>query len=159
MSSSQIENPIVGIVVALQTCPGYRKPMIPHDVLSLQENLGIIGDKHAIADSYRQVLAMEKETLDALGLSIGLIKENITTLNIDLMALKHKQHVSFGKDVILEAVKACAPCSRMEEIRPGLLRELAGKRGMLFRVMRGGDVRLGDAIRILESDIQSGRGQ
>jgi MOSC domain-containing protein YiiM len=38
----------------------------------------------------------------------------------------------------------------MEEIRPGLLRELAGRRGMLAQVVRGGTIAPGDAIHLVE---------
>ena len=138
-----------GTIVALQVCPGHRKPMISRDVLSFEKDLGIKGDMHALPGSSRQVLAIEQETLDQFELPIGLIKENITTTGIDLMALKRKQRIAVGETVVLEVVKGCAPCSRMDEIRPGLLRALEGKRGMLFRVIHGGDVHIGDSILVL----------
>jgi MOSC domain-containing protein YiiM len=40
----------------------------------------------------------------------------------------------------------CHPCDQMEKIRPGLRRELYGRRGMLCRVLEGGVIRRGDAI-------------
>jgi MOSC domain-containing protein YiiM len=43
----------------------------------------------------------------------------------------------------------CDPCSRMDEIRPGLQEELEGRRGMLARVVQTGDVAVGDEIRLL----------
>jgi MOSC domain-containing protein YiiM len=43
----------------------------------------------------------------------------------------------------------CDPCSRMDEIRPGLQTELDGRRGMLARVVRGGEVAAGDEIELL----------
>ena len=45
---------------------------------------------------------MDKETLDNLNLSTGIIKENITTKNIAINSLKIGQKLSIGKDVILE---------------------------------------------------------
>jgi MOSC domain-containing protein YiiM len=110
------------------------------------KNLGLKGDTHALPDSSRQILLIEKETLDALTLSPGQVKENITTEGIMLMGLKMNDRLRLGKDVLLEITKPCSPCSRMEEIRPGLRGGLAGKRGMLARVVNGGIVSVGDTI-------------
>jgi len=38
------------------------------------------------------------------------------------------------------------PCDLLEKIRPGLRRELRGRRGMLCRVIAGGMIRRGDNI-------------
>jgi len=46
----------------------------------------------------------------------------------------------------LEVSAVCTPCDQMERIRPGLRRELWGRRGMLCRVLEGGMIRRGDAI-------------
>jgi MOSC domain-containing protein YiiM len=138
-----------GVIISLQVCPGYRKPMNIVTTAEAIENLGLKNDKHAIADSSRQVLLMEKETLDKLGLQPGQVKENITTTGINLMGLGHKQRLRIGSEVILEVTKGCAPCSRMEEIRAGLLKEIAGKRGMLTRVIRGGIISSGDIIEVM----------
>jgi len=43
----------------------------------------------------------------------------------------------------------CDPCSRMDEIRQGLQAELDGKRGMLARVVQGGEVAQNDQIELL----------
>jgi MOSC domain-containing protein YiiM len=43
----------------------------------------------------------------------------------------------------------CDPCSRMDEIRPGLQAELDGRRGMLARVVRSGEVSAGDVVELL----------
>jgi len=113
------------------------------------EKLGLKDDRHAVRDSSRQVLLLEKEMLDMLELVPGQVKENITTSGISLMPLTRGTMLMVGKDVQLELTKPCAPCNRMEEIRPGLLASIAGKRGMLARVIRGGVIHRGDEITIL----------
>jgi MOSC domain-containing protein YiiM len=110
------------------------------------QNLGLKGDTHALPDSSRQILLIEKETLESLSLSPGQVKENITTEGILLMGLKMNDRLRLGNEVLLDITKPCSPCSRMEEIRPGLLKGIAGKRGMLARVVGGGTVHVGDAI-------------
>ena len=139
-----------GMILSLQICPGHRKPMQVVEQAEMIENLGLAKDRHALPDSSRQVLLIEKETLDALGLTPGQVKENITTTGVRLMTLPRKQRLRIGNDVILEITKACSPCSRMEEIRSGLLQEIAGKRGMLARVICGGSVRQGDSIHTID---------
>ncbi|MBI3764983.1 MAG: MOSC domain-containing protein [Ignavibacteriales bacterium] len=136
----------LGRLFSIQLCPGHRKPMQMVDRAEVIENLGLKNDRHALPDSSRQILLIEKETLDGLGLKPGQVKENITTVGIELMALPSKQCLKIGDEVILEVTKGCSPCSRMDEIRPGLKPEIAGKRGMLTRVIRGGIIAKGDTI-------------
>ena len=112
-------------------------------------NLGLKNDRHAIAESSRQVLLIEKEILDVLGLQPGQVKENITASGIAIMRLPYGRRLQIGREVVLEITKQCSPCSRMEEIRPGLLREIAGRRGILARVAVGGTIHRGDRIELL----------
>jgi MOSC domain-containing protein YiiM len=135
-----------GVIVSLQLCPGHRKPMRKVEQAEAVEQLGLKEDRHALPDSSRQILLIGKETLDELKLSPGEVKENITTAGIDLMGMRYGERLAVGSSVVLEVTKACTPCSRMEEIRPGLKQQLAGRRGMLARVLRGGIIRPGDTI-------------
>jgi MOSC domain-containing protein YiiM len=138
-----------GKVVSVQICPGYRKPMRKLDTVDAIAGKGLRNDMHAIEESQRQILLIEEETLDQLQLSIGDVKENITTRNIDLMSLHPGQNLKIGNEAVLEITKPCAPCSRMDEIRPGLQKELAGKRGMLARVVKNGTITASDIITVL----------
>ena len=97
----------------------------------------------------RQVLLIEAETLDGLGLVHGVVRENVTTTGIDLMSLEGGQHLALGDEVVLEITIPCDPCKLMNDIRPGLQDELKGKRGMLARTVTGGVVRIGDTARIV----------
>ena len=113
---------------------------------------GIEGDRHASPRVERQgyqVLLMDEETLAALDLSAGQVRENVTTNGINLPSLAVGQRVALGGQIVLQISKPCAPCSRMEEIRPGLQQELEGRRGMLASVVEGGAVEVGDLIRVL----------
>jgi MOSC domain-containing protein YiiM len=144
-----MESATHGSILSIQLCPGHRKPMAPVDSAELVAEWGIRGDTHAIAGSSRQVLLVERETLDALRLTAGEVKENFTTTGIALMALPPNTRLRLGAGAILEITQSCSPCSRMNEIRPGLLKELAGRRGMLARVVAGGIVRNGDPITVV----------
>jgi MOSC domain-containing protein YiiM len=113
------------------------------------EGLGLRGDRHAVAESTRQILLIEEETLGELRLNPGQVKENITTRGITLMNLERGQKMQLGEEAVLEITKACTPCGRMDEIRSGLQSQLAGRRGVLARALRGGGIRVGDTIKLV----------
>ena len=106
---------------------------------------GLEGCAHAQSGSNRQVLLVDRETLEAMDLTPGILRENITTDGLNVNSLQIGQHLRIG-DACLEVTMVCTPCNQMERIRPGLRRELWGRRGMLCRVLEGGIVRPGDAI-------------
>ena len=140
-------------IVSLQLCVGHREPMESPGSVNVIAGLGIEGDRHATHEGVRkarQVLLMDEETLEAFGLAHGEVRENITTSGIDLAATPAGATLALGGDVVLKITGPCAPCARMDEIRPGLRLELDGKRGMLASVVRGGTIRVGDAISVLE---------
>jgi MOSC domain-containing protein YiiM len=138
-------NGIKGQIVSLQVCPEHRAPMEMKQVLRASADLGLEGDRHAHAGGTRQVLLMDEETLAAFGLAAGAVKENITTRGIAFKTLTPGMRLRIGS-VLLEITKSCTPCSRMDEIRPGLSTALEGQRGMLARILEGGELHVGDAI-------------
>ena len=105
--------------------------------------------KRGMNRAKRQVLLMDKETLELLGLTPGTVRENITTQDMDLYSLTPGQKVRIGVEVELEVTELCNPCERMDEIRQGLREELEGRRGMLTRVAKGGDIAVGDTISVV----------
>lgn len=142
-----------GRIVSLQVCVGHREPMRVVEDAKLVAGFGIEGDRHAVAEGVRtarQVLLMDKETLTGLGLAPGQVRENITTADIALGSLAEGQSVALGDEVVVKITGHCAPCARMDEIRIGLKQELEGRRGMLATVVKGGTLKVGDAIRVLQ---------
>jgi len=109
------------------------------------EDSGLEGCAHARTGSPRQVLLMDSETLDLMDLQPGIIRENITTCGINVNGLPAGQRLRVG-EAQLEVSVACTPCDLLEKIRPGLRRELRGRRGMLCRVIPGGMIRRRDNI-------------
>ena len=133
-------------MVSIQLCPGHRERMQPVSAATLVTGVGLEGDKHASASSLRQVLLVDKEVLDAVGVAPGTIKENITVQGLDVMALPVGTRVRLGSQAIVEITKVCEPCFRMDEIRLGLKEQLLGRRGMVSRVIVGGAIAVGDPI-------------
>ncbi len=119
--------------------------MQPSEMLQLVEGLGVEGDSHARAGSSRQVLLMAEENCDAFGLAPGEVRENIVTRGIDLQALPAGTRLEIG-EAVLEITKDCEPCAFIDTLRPGLRTQMLRRRGMLSRVLRSGEIRVGDAI-------------
>ena len=137
-------------VVALFRCPGHRSPLEPMDEIWAEAHWGIQGDAHARPDSSRQVLLMDLETLEALALWPGAVRENITLQGLPLQQLRPGDRLQIG-EALLEITKPCTPCARMDEIRPGLQEALRGRRGVLARVLQSGWIRRGDRVRWLRA--------
>ncbi len=135
-----------GVVVRLQLCVQARGPMEQVSVAHASENYGLEGDRHAMPDSARQVLLFEQETCAEYDFPLGALRENITTRGIALMSLPQGTRLHIG-GAVLELTKQCEPCAFVDEIRAGLRAELKYKRGMLARVIQGGEIKVGDAIR------------
>ena len=111
-------------------------------------NQGLEGDRSCKPGALRQVLVMDKETLDEFGLRPGQIKENITTTGLDLSQTEAGQVLFIGDEVTMELVGECEPCGKMDAIRQGLQSSLNHRRGMLAVVVNGGPIKVTDTIRI-----------
>lgn len=118
---------------------------------NLISGIGLDGDKHANAKSLRQLLLVDKEALDAVGVAPGAIKENVTVEGLDVMSLSSGTRVRLGAEAVVEISSVCEPCFRMDEIRFGLKDELVGRRGMNTRVVQGGLINVGDPISVEEA--------
>jgi molybdopterin adenylyltransferase len=108
---------------------------------------GLEGCAHANPPK-REVLFASLEHLQSVGVEPGAIRENLTVEGADVQAWPVGQQVRVG-GALFEITMVCDPCHRMDELRDGLRAELDGKRGMLARVVEGGEVALGDEIELL----------
>ena len=123
-------------------------PSDPVQEATAISGMGIEGDRSCVEGNTRQVLFMDKETLDDLELTPGQIKENITTSGVDMSHAQPGQVFFIGDEIRMEVVGDCEACGKMEEIRPGLWDRLNGRRGMLAMVINGGTMKVGDTIRL-----------
>jgi MOSC domain-containing protein YiiM len=124
--------------------PKKRLPMEELSEARAIENHGLEGCAHA-RPGRRQVLIVDGETLDAMNLAPGIIRENITTTGLNVNSLKAGQQLRIG-EARLEISGVCTPCDQLERLRPGLRREIWGRRGMLCCVVEGGMIRRGDLV-------------
>ncbi len=137
-----------GTIVNIHIARVKETPSDPVQEAVAISNQGLEGDRSCKPGALRQVLVMDKETLDEMELKPGLIKENITTTGLDLSQTKAGQVFFIGNDVTMEIVGECEPCGKMDAIRQGLQERLNHRRGMLATVINGGSFQVGDSIRI-----------
>lgn len=124
-----------------------------------QEGLGLQGDRYASRGGKRQVTLIQTEHLAAVAsilqwehLDPAVVRRNIAVSGINLLALKHQ---TFGiGDALLTYTGLCHPCSRMEAVLgPGGYNAMRGHGGITARVVRSGEIRLGDPV-FLEGYLQ-----
>jgi MOSC domain-containing protein YiiM len=112
-----------------------------------------LGKKGEAELSTRQVTLIQAEHLPVIAQLARVdavdpvrLRRNIVVSGINLLALRNAK-VRVG-DAVLEIVGPCAPCSRMEEeIGPGAYAAMRGHGGMTARIVSGGLIRVGDAVR------------
>ena len=121
-------------------------PSDPVQEATAISGLGLEGDRSAYEGNLRQVLFIEKETLDDLGLEPGQVKENITVTGLDLSQTKAGQVFTIGDGVTMELVGDCEACGKMDALELGLQDKINGKRGMLAKVLNGGSIKVGDSV-------------
>ena len=136
-------------VIHLFRAPKRREPMEELEEARAVEDVGLEGCAHARPNGRRQVLLMDRETLDVFQLAPGIVRENITTEGFDVNGLAIGQLLQIG-EVELQVSVVCDPCEQIEALRPGLQAAMKGRRGMLCKVVRGGLLRGGDEIVVME---------
>jgi MOSC domain-containing protein YiiM len=134
-------------VIHLQIKPAEGAPMKVVTSVEAMANHGLRDDANA-GRSKRQMLLIERELLDEFQLPSGDVRENITVQGIQLAGMAAGTRVRVGQ-ALLEATLDCAPCQFIEDKRPGLRAAMEGKRGTLFKVIEGGEIKVGDSIQIV----------
>ena len=123
-------------------------PSDPVQEANAISGMGLEGDRSCEKGNMRQVLLVDKETLDEFELKPGQIKENITTTGVDMPQTEPGQVFFIGDHVTMEIVGECEPCGKMNALQPGLLDKINHRRGMLAMVINGGSFKVGDSIRL-----------
>jgi hypothetical protein len=118
--------------------------------------VGLAGDVHADPLSPRQLLLAGTDAYDAFALAPHALRENLL-VDIDTSRLASGTVLRVGDDVLLRLMFQCEACGHLDVHRPGLPRpglsrpglstRIGTRRGMLARVLRGGQIRPGDSVR------------
>ncbi len=127
----------------------------PAAVVTIKENYGIVGDAHADGTTHRQVSLLAIESIDKMrgrgfDLQPGDFAENITTQGIDWVSLPIGTRITVGDRVVLEMTQIGKECHAACAIRKQVGDCIMPREGIFARVIRGGDVKAGDPIKIAE---------
>jgi MOSC domain-containing protein YiiM len=166
-----------GHVTSVSRSPvhGFHKGV--EERIRLLAGLGVEGDAHCGATvkhrsrvavdptqpNLRQVHLIHGELFDELaakGFTVvpGAMGENVTTWGIDLLALPRGTCLHLGAGAVVEITGLRNPCKQIDDFQEGLLaavldRDAEGglfrKAGIMGIVIEGGEVRPGDAVRVV----------
>ena len=152
-----------GEVMAIYISPTKGAAMTPVDEVKAIEGVGLDGDRYAAGGGTfsqkkgptREVTLIESEAIEAAAVSYGVelglgdSRRNIVTRGVPLNHLVGR-HFRVG-EVVLEGLKLCEPCSRLEKLTQQAVRKAFAHRGGLrARVVTGGSIRNGDEVRAVD---------
>jgi len=152
-----------GVVDWLGTAATKGAPIVNSDGVMLVEALGVEGDRHAKRPGRRrQVTLIQAEHLVAVGAMLGRspvaperTRRNVVVSGINLWILQ--SCVFEIGEALLEGSGPCPPCERMEQnLGAGGYLAMRGHGGITARVLRGGRVRVGDAVRYVSGSGEPG---
>lgn len=113
---------------------------------------GLVGDRHASPYSPRQLLLAGLNAYRQFDLPPAALRENLL-IDFSVENLRSGDLLWIGSGVVLWITFHCEPCSLLERRCPGTLKSIGRRRGMLARVLHGGELREGDPVRSLRSSI------
>ena len=137
------------IAVCQSEKKGTRKTPMPE--VTLREEFGVVGDAHADCQTHRQVSLLAIESIEKMRrmgfvLQPGDFAENITTTGIELTSLPIGTVFNIGDGVVLEMTQIGKECHAACAVRKQVGDCIMPREGIFARVIRGGQVRAGDAI-------------
>jgi MOSC domain-containing protein YiiM len=160
---------MVARVEAICIAPAASAPMRSLADAKAIADVGLAGDRYAEKIGFysprptdpgaREVTLIQAETLDTLRamhgieLSVTEHRRNVTTRGITLRGLIG-QRFRVG-EVVLEGIKDCPPCEHLQGLvgKP-VLEPLVESGGIRARVVKGGSLRVGDAVEVISAPIE-----
>jgi MOSC domain-containing protein YiiM len=163
-------------VVAVSAKPAHGVDKTNRLFIRLVAGQGVEGDAHCGAKvrhrsrvradpdqpNLRQVHLIHAELHDELArqgfrVGPGLMGENVTTAGLALLRLPTGARLRLGAEAVVEITGLRNPCVQLDALQPGLMAACLGrgadgepvrKAGVMAIVLRGGEVRAGDAVTV-----------
>lgn len=167
----------MGVVTAVSLDKGHYFSKPNSLSIRLLKGLGVAGDAHMgetvkhcsrvakdpTQPNLRQVHLMHEELFDELAPKSFIVRpgemgENVTTRGIDLLSLPAGTRLHLGETAVIEVTGLRNPCIQIDRFQKGLMAatldkdadgNLIRKAGVMSVVLADGDVRPGDAIRVV----------
>ena len=148
----------MGIVTGIARHARPRGPMEVLDHVGVTVEAGLDGDFRGAVKpggrGRRQVSLIERSDWDAAMADLGVDhhwsarRANLLVEGLDLPQVEGTR-LRIG-EVVLMITQECDPCSRMEEVEPGLKAALTPdwRGGVLTKVISGGEIAVGDKIEV-----------
>ncbi|MBA2441970.1 MAG: MOSC domain-containing protein [Rubrobacter sp.] len=151
-----------GVVEEIYLAPRGSVDMVQVEEARAIEHCGLEGDRYCKGTGYWtpfgdvcEVTLIDAADLDyierelGLGVKNGEHRRNIITSGIDLDALSGMSGGRFQVgEVVLQYDRPRPPCKHIQDVtEPGMTRALVGRGGHCARVVRGGRIRPGDAVK------------
>jgi MOSC domain-containing protein YiiM len=147
---------MTGTVTHIFVAPAKGKPARSLEAVEALPNQGLAGDRYAELEKRRSrdgdVTLIELENIEAftkatnLPLTPEMPRRNIVTRGVDLNMLVGKRFTVGG--AIFEGMELCEPCKLFaKRTHREILSFFPGKGGLRARIVSGGRVRVGDAVR------------
>lgn len=162
--------PLAGRVQAIVLRPARGAPALSVERALAVAERGLQGDRSAeraartaagAGGGKRQVTLLQAEHLPLLAAWTGLaqvaptwLRRNLVVEGLNLVAARtlfadQPLQLHIGAAVVLQLTGPCDPCSKMEAaLGPGGYNALRGHGGMTARVLQGGEIAVGDAVRV-----------
>lgn len=141
--------------------PARKVDLLVVDEVEALVDMGLAGDRRCkgTAGSARQVTVINQEHIDVVAKLLGMVsidpailRRNLVVSGINMMALRH-QRFRIG-EAEFEASAQCHPCLRMEHaLGKGAVAAMLGHGGICAKIIKGGMIRVGDAVVKLEVPI------
>jgi len=167
---------VSAFVVAVSVNPEHILSKVNKNSIRLVRDVGIVGDAHAgktdqhLSHSSRDpkrpnlrqvhlIHAEFYEELNGAGFSVlpGQLGENITTQGLELLKLPSAARLFIGDQTALQVTGLRDPCKKLNDIQAGLMEAtiernsnggLIRKTGIMSVVIKGGEIKPGDPIRV-----------
>jgi hypothetical protein len=146
-----------GTVTAIVLAPAAEAPLRSVERAQAIAGRGLLGDRYADgAGTFspgggrgRDLTLVAAEVLEDVGLDPVEARRNVVVRGVDLDTLRGRRFRIGGVECLGQ--RRCEPCAHLERLtRPGVLRALAHRGGLRADILRGGDVRVGDPIEVLD---------